>query len=250
MASIGAEDLKKMKVSDLKKELKDRGLAVSGTKDVLLERLQAAVNGAPIPAEDGTTLPADDVDNVEKSIDQLVGDAAPAEPVQSDVSAAPAAGDGAAAAAAAEVTSKENIPKTDAEPEKKVVSLKGLSEAERLKARAEKFGGCVSDSAKKAMRAERFGVQSSTTGSTVKLGTSTGDVDKLKKRAERFGTVVSNTLSKVDEDEKKRKRLERFGTVTSSSTSAPSEPKKVKLGSTDSDMEEKKRKRAERFGLT
>ena len=32
-------------VADLKKELKDRGLAVSGTKDILLERLEATLDG-------------------------------------------------------------------------------------------------------------------------------------------------------------------------------------------------------------
>ncbi|KAL8611938.1 hypothetical protein ACOMHN_034067 [Nucella lapillus] len=254
MATIGVEDLKKMKVNDLKKELKDRGLPVSGTKDVLMERLNAAQSGAPIPAEESTApvpAPADDPDSVEKSIDQLVGDTAPAKPVEE-----------APKAEAAVVPAKENIPKEDSEKIKKVLPPKDLSETDKLKARAEKFGA-VSETAKKEKRAERFGIQASSAVTTGSIGTSdtdVADVGKLKKRAERFGEVVSNSLRKAYEDERKRKRLERFGTTAASST----EVKNVKLNSTDSDLEKlkaraekfgavsetaKKEKRAERFGI-
>ncbi|KAL8567738.1 hypothetical protein ACOMHN_009046 [Nucella lapillus] len=138
----------------------------------------------------------------------------------------------------------------DSEEIKKVLPPKDLSETDKLKARAEKFGA-VSETAKKEKRAERFGIQASSAVTTGSIGTSDTDaahVEKLKKRAERFGEVVSDKLKKVYEDEKKRKRLERFGTTAASST----EVKKVELNSTDSDLEaahvEKLKKRAERFG--
>ncbi|XP_060605375.1 myocardin-related transcription factor B-like isoform X2 [Ruditapes philippinarum] len=40
---ISAEDFGKMKVADLKKALKERGLPLTGTKSELLERLKSAV---------------------------------------------------------------------------------------------------------------------------------------------------------------------------------------------------------------
>jgi hypothetical protein len=74
-----------------------------------------------------------------------------------------------------------------------------------MKARAERFGGASSETAKKQLRAERFGV--TTTGSTGSIiSAPAADLDKLKQRAERFGTVVSNKLSKVCIAIEKKKR--------------------------------------------
>ncbi|KAK7109541.1 SAP domain-containing ribonucleoprotein-like [Littorina saxatilis] len=238
MATISMEELKKMKVADLKKELKDKGLATTGTKDILLERLEQSLE------VEGTEAGSNEVDNVEKSIDQLVGDTAPK---VAAVAAAPAV-----AAPKEDVTKTEIVFDLKKDDQKKAVSLKELPDADKLKARAEKFGGAVSDTAKKLVRAERFGLPTPATatagsGKIASTPATAEDLDKMKKRAERFGAVVSNKLSKVDEDEKKRKRLERFGNTLSSS--AP-EPKKVKLNSTDKETDEKKNKRAERFGLT
>ncbi|XP_060605374.1 uncharacterized protein LOC132757898 isoform X1 [Ruditapes philippinarum] len=45
---ISAEDFGKMKVADLKKALKERGLPLTGTKSELLERLKSAVQSEEV----------------------------------------------------------------------------------------------------------------------------------------------------------------------------------------------------------
>lgn len=140
------------------------------------------------------------------------------------------------------------IEATDNTVKSKLAEVEKLTPEERMKKRAEKFGGAVNLDVKKQMRAERFGLASGNkstvvSGTTGKTAVNADDVDRLKKRAERFGAVTSTSLSKVDQDERKRKRAERFG--TSVTTSA----KTISLNSTDSDLEAKKKKRAERFGI-
>ena len=95
-----------------------------------------------------------------------------------------------------------------------VKALKDMTEEERKKLRAEKFG-IASDDAKKAARAERFGVvlSSTTPGSagSIKQGGVPVDSDTLKRRAERFGQVTNSKLAKIEDSEKKEERAKRFG---------------------------------------
>ena len=135
---------------------------------------------------------------------------------------------------------------------KKVVKLANpLTNEERAKLRAQKFGVAVPDSLKKAVRAERFG-STTTTAPVSKVFScfysfysfkfnyssfkneqiTSGDQEKLLKRQARFGIVDKS----VEVDEKKKKRAEKFGTTTTTTTSNPAN-------------DELKRKRAERFGL-
>merc|ERR1712198_455767 len=66
-------DLSKMKVADLKKELKARGLSVEGKKNELQERLQEALEA------DGTAIGPQDEDLDEEAEEALLsGKAAPA----------------------------------------------------------------------------------------------------------------------------------------------------------------------------
>ncbi|XP_060593403.1 SAP domain-containing ribonucleoprotein-like isoform X3 [Ruditapes philippinarum] len=218
---ISAEDFGKMKVADLKKALKERGLPLTGTKSELLERLKSAVQ-----SEEDSIL--------DDSVDLSVPKPAPK----------PAVVDKEAEPVVKKITSPQ---KTDdeAESKPKLVSTQ-LSAEERMKQRAERFG-VVNEDLKKQIRAERFGTSSpSSKLSTAGAG---ADTDALKKRAERFGQVLSPALSKVDEAEKIRKRKERFGDVTSATNNGPNKPKLVKITMSSAE-EEQKKKRAERFGMS
>lgn len=101
-----------------------------------------------------------------------------------------------------------------------VVKVGQLSIKERLELRAKKFGVPASSDAAKLARAERFGVTNTaeTTDTNKKsVGSisqhSAPSVDLLKKRAERFGNI-SNTMVKIEQNEKLLKRQERFGAAT------------------------------------
>lgn len=228
-------DLRKMKIPELKKELQIRGLKIGGNKHDLIERLQQYLE-----EHEGAEVADDEIlKEVEgEADDHLIDD----QKLEDSVLTAPPE--------QAKAKDKEVVENdTEADTEKKgqgeesenikdLHSPTGLSDAEKLKMRAQKFGVTVSDmntEARKAARSERFGTGGGTAGG---IGTSPGvDPDKLKKRAERFGAVVSDTLSKSEEEERRRKRQARFGIETTGGT----------VTGPDS---EKKKKRAERFGLT
>merc|ERR1712083_647806 len=88
--------------------------------------------------------------------------------------------------------------------------------AEKIKSRAERFGGFQSDDAKKAARAAKFGEmlgKQQGGGKITSAGTEL-DVDLLKKRADRFGTATSTALKKAEVSEAIKRRQERFGVIT------------------------------------
>merc|ERR1712198_158081 len=220
-------DLSKMKVADLKKELKARGLSVEGKKNELQERLQEALEA------DGTAIGPQDEDLDEEAEEALLsGKAAPAKAA-------------AKRPAPAAVESKPDEEKTAQEK------------------RAERFGVPLNDNALKSARAARFGIEEKapkTAGSNKrapKLDMTTGgtDVEKLKARSERFGEVTSKTLKKIEVLEKKKERADRFknGEVIVPETNGVDKPAVEKSGEKtpitlgDSKGAEIKKKRAERF---
>ncbi|CAL4156039.1 unnamed protein product [Meganyctiphanes norvegica] len=244
-------DLSKMKVADLKKELKARGLSVDGKKNELQERLAEAL------AADGSALgaPAEDgADDEEEEIDAATEEALLAQ-------ATPKAG------------AKRPAPKVDAiSPGKKVIKLgqaaapkteetpKTDEEKTAQEKRAERFGLGPTDQTKKDARAARFGIVESATKTNnkraPKLDMTTGstDIEKLRARAERFGEVSSKTLKKVAVLEKKKERAERFknGEEVVPETNgkdhvAAEKGEKVAITLGDSKEAEIKKKRAERF---
>ena len=142
-----------------------------------------------------------------------------------------------------------------------------MTDAERAAIRAAKFGvaaaasvapaAAVASDEKKLERAKRFGlpVTSSDVKTSNKIGAvPSADLDTLKKRAERFGQTNSNTMKKLELDEKIKKRAERFGEAKNGDGPAA---KKVKIevnktlteSKVDPAADEKLKKRAERFAI-
>merc|ERR1712241_1498957 len=98
---------------------------------------------------------------------------------------------------------------------KAVPLIKTLSDAEKAKSRAERFGVAAATDLdeKKAARAARFGISNASN----KIGESPGvDLDTLKRRAERFGQSNSTTMQKLELQEKIKERESRFGKVDTS----------------------------------
>jgi len=100
--------------------------------------------------------------------------------------------------------------------------------SDKIKARAERFGGFQSDSAKKAARADRFADHLTGSDPTI---TNESFLDKLKKKSEKFGESPSTTATEFLD--KLKKRSKKFGESHSTS---------------ETDQSEALRKRKERFG--
>eukprot|EP00088_Acartia_fossae_P037460 TRINITY_DN3863_c0_g1_i1.p1 TRINITY_DN3863_c0_g1~~TRINITY_DN3863_c0_g1_i1.p1 ORF type:complete len:253 (-),score=56.34 TRINITY_DN3863_c0_g1_i1:213-920(-) len=233
-------DYANMKIADLKKELKSKGLPVSGNKQELIERLQA---------EAGTDLLDENDDDLDSDQDdQMTEEAIKAaeKELQKDTSFAeepepekPRDQD---------TENKENSTLAAKSPEavKAVVSPE-----DKIKARAERFGGFQSDDAKKAARAARFSDMLFATKSGTKAGKigsePAPDLDILKKRAERFGSAVSPLVKQAEVSEAIKRRQERFGIISKDEP----KPKKIVMNSgTNSVIQEEKLKaRAAKFNL-
>merc|ERR1712135_271487 len=234
-------DVSKLKVADLKKELKARGLNTSGTKNELIERLQESSQDESADVLDTEEAILAEDDNVLLTPTTILPPA-PENPLKTPAVAAtttstkkvvlnrkpisvapiPAVKD-EAVPVTEESKASSNPEKVE---EKKVVKLGTLSTEERAKLRAEKFGVPISDSVKKMVRAQRFGLASKPENTDSKEVLD----EKLLKRQARFGVVTDTEV-----DIKKQKRAERFGLAPTAAATAAND--------------ELKRKRAERFGL-
>eukprot|EP00058_Branchiostoma_floridae_P020690 XP_002606180.1 hypothetical protein BRAFLDRAFT_126497 [Branchiostoma floridae] len=264
------EALKKLKVADLKNELRSRGLTVTGNKQELLDRLQQHLETSGDP--NAPHLPEADLLSKDTSFVSGEGDDA-----DDSLLAGEEEEDEEEEEEEEQTTTQDNQENTEttntAKPtvvtsissdDTKVPVKPPMSEAERLELRAKKFGGHSSEDAKKAARAARFGTPVSAptktgTAAPVKGTTAlsplgdnsavnteeTGpEMEKLKKRAERFGMNVSTVTQQAEEKEKLLKRKQRFGAVTAGATVAAGTPV------SSDEVEAKKKKRAERFGVT
>lgn len=241
---ISEMDIFKLKVPDLKRELKLRGLSTSGNKNDLIERLRNALKSIDVSAEsvddlDDDLLNDDDLDqdhldtseSVLNDLDNLdapeTNRASKRKISKTDMSDLDSKSSkrivlnrSASVLSNSEKTNgSEPLPDVNTEKvqfstkpddETKVVKLSELSAKERLEMRAKKFGTPVSEDAKKVARAERF----SGTVSAAIAPVLEPNMDALKKRAERFGGSVSKALSSVEQQERLKKRKERFGIVT------------------------------------
>lgn len=256
------QDISKLKVADLKKELKARGLSVAGNKNELLERLQLSLQGenSLITEPDSAAgdpeeiLDEDDVladeEEEEVLVDNMTSPELKRKLSEEDedeednkrVAAKKIVLNRSVVAVSTPSAEKENQQVTgDSDTGqksetptsgKKVVKLSAYSVKERLELRAQKFGVQLSLDAKKEARAARF-------GSSAPINTTTtASSDVLRKRAERFGLTASpistSNVNKAELNEKLEKRKQRFSVEEKSISS----------------LDDKKQQRAERFKLT
>jgi len=200
-------------VADLKKECKERGLKVSGTKAELVERIEEAI------AEGNDTLETTG-GNIE---DELLAEVEEPEPVLAEQTEEPKSEEAVEEEEAPKEVEKEAIPAAEEDEVAKKISraerfgIEAEEIVEKKKmSRAERFGLPAAEKAKtdekKRARAERFGTANGTTGATAKKSKLEGmdvsiDPEKVKKRMERFGAID-------DADSKKKQRAARFAATT------------------------------------
>jgi len=231
-----------MKIADLKKELKSKGLPVSGNKQELVERLQSAVDTALLDEND------DDLDQEDEAMTEEAIKQAEAALQSQDTSFSEPEKE----KNHSKSENKENSLTETASPEKATVTSPKVSAADKIKSRAERFGGFQSDEAKKAARAERFSGMLPTkngTAASKKIGEAPpANLELLQKRAERFGTSVSPLVKQAEVSDAIKRRQERFGIVSKDEP----KPKKIALNSGMNSvlMDEAMLKRKERFGGT
>lgn len=274
-AEIGDVDYSSWKIADLKKELKAKGLPVSGKKEELVERLMGHTStDADLLDEDDDLLHADDTlltdESIKKAEEELTaqGNKSPKKKIaikrdvpipapvvtEEEPKKTPEVVPVKAVLKHPKITGPEepsddtkenNEDSKDAEK-----TAAAVSPEDKIKSRAERFGGFQSDDAKKLARALKYSDQLN--GSEVKGvgkigGAPAADLDTLKRRAERFGTSTSTAMKKAELTEAMKRRQERFGVV---STDEP-KPKKITLNSGVNSvvLDEKLKKREERFGV-
>lgn len=224
----GLTELSKMKVADLRLELKQRGLPTTGNKTELVERLQLAIHGDSALSLDETAEEILDEDAVlgDEEIEELSSKPDSQEvnekrklSTESNVSVKKIILNRKPVVEDIKNDQTEKIePDTkiteSSQPERKIIKLSQLGIKERLELRAKKFGMPLSESAKKEARSARFSINNynNTSAASVKTPVHT-TYEVLKKRAERFGTSVSTLMEKAELEARIEKRKARFGEV-------------------------------------
>eukprot|EP00090_Calanus_glacialis_P023590 TRINITY_DN3647_c0_g1_i1.p1 TRINITY_DN3647_c0_g1~~TRINITY_DN3647_c0_g1_i1.p1 ORF type:complete len:256 (-),score=111.88 TRINITY_DN3647_c0_g1_i1:140-907(-) len=250
-------DFNNMKIADLKKELKAKGLPVSGNKQDLVERLQTS---GDLLDDNDDLLDQDDSmtdEAIKKAEEELKVPSKPPK-INRDVPITPskteAVENGASKVSVTDPSpkGKENAPVAVNTTEEAVSPEKEkLTEEEmeaKIKARADRFGGFQSEDAKKVARAARFGdMVPKVEGKTKIGGAPPADLDLLKKRAERFGTATSTVVKTAELSDAIKRRQERFGVIAKDEP----KPKKIALngGVNSVVLDEKMKARQERFKI-
>lgn len=254
-------DVLKMKVADLKRELKLRGLSTTGNKTELQERLQTALLEGDLSLEDtaiSEELLDEDVLTDEEEKAALASPTDEKDLLQ-EIKAEeekPASSEGANQQTKKVVLKRKNsltivgsalnnsidgtTAKENAAPPEKLQKideekLSDSSESNKIAANSEgkKIVKLSELSMKERleMRAKKFGLNAKETSATTIKSVEAPSTEKeqqqiqaLKKRAERFGCVLSSKIVDMEKQEKLQKRQERFG--ASPATDSDSKPTK------------------------
>lgn len=224
----GLTELSKMKVADLRTELKQRGLSTTGNKNELVERLQLAIHDSALSLDETTeeildedaVLGDEEIEELSSKPDSQEVNEKRKLSIESNASAKKIVLNRKPVIEEAKTDDQTEKPDTDtqstetAPPEKKIIKLSEFGAKERLEMRVKKFGLPLSESAKKEVRSARFSInnQNNRSAASVKTPVHT-TYEVLKKRAERFGTSVSNLMEKVELEARIEKRKARFGEV-------------------------------------
>lgn len=176
---------RKLKVQELRTELRSRGLSEEGKKQELVERLENFLDAEALGDDLDTNPRADQ--QTDTPTEQVASEAQPV-PTQ-EVVAAPVTVPEPSSATT-------EVPTSDEPTTKKVVkiteikSITEMTEAERLAARAARFGlpAQTDEEAKKAARAQRFDIPQKVVVAGKEL--TVKELDARKKRMERFGVVT------------------------------------------------------------
>lgn len=232
-------DVGSLRVAELRKELRSRGLSAQGDKAELATRLRAALSIdeldlTALDEEHDSTLP------LHTSTSPLASPTSPSAPLaletvtaatETPVTPQPVAKkivlNRAPITAPMEISNLADDSKPAAipaeieqPPEPKQTRLVADSKS-RLEMRAKRFGLPLGGDAIKEARKARFGGNTSTTSaripisSPVSTAATTASLQVLKKRAERFGCSVSKIMVDVENQEKLERRKEKFSAVKS-----------------------------------
>ncbi|CAH0677775.1 unnamed protein product [Spodoptera exigua] len=242
MADSTVTDVTKMKVVDLRKELKSRGLPYTGDKAELVARLQAAMSqdehgdinlDSDEIDSDGVLEDEDDKsqgdildDNAVDTLNEELALSEQPSPVKPTVEPKPPR------------TLKRRITSTEVSKDK-TEDNKTTEENKESAAKKIVLNRAISITSAPAKPAEDKDVAAAETNPASNKIKITADLDaktRMEMRAKRFGLPV-----KISDDERKEARKQRFGqTVSAKSTAISNTGTSVNL--------EKFKKRAERFG--
>lgn len=213
-------DLHSMKVTELKAELKSRGLPVSGAKAELIERLENYMQeheGVEVVEEEDTEEANVSGSSAEKASDDKVEENA-SNDISVNANDSQNNGEIVEEESASSPPPQNSISTAEEETSDNKVNLSKASEKDKKLARANRFAG------------------GSITGNT------TDELNKKQNRADRFGIAESKSTTKSDKAENLKRRAERFGLTNGSSNSTTA----TVNGS--SDQAKKLKSRADRFG--
>lgn len=246
MADSTVADINKMKVVDLRKELKTRGLSTAGDKTELIARLQAAMSQASDSNDEHGDINLDsDIDS-----DGVLED-------EDDKSQGDILDDSAVDTLNEELALAEQPTKTESKPQRILKRKITASDISKTKADEDKTDDKTGDkepATKKIVLNRTISITTTklaedkaddkTTDTTsksnkVKITAAVDSKAKLELRAQRFGLPVQ-----MSEAERKEARMKRFGQGSADSTTSISA---VPTGSLSENLD-KLKKRAERFG--